>query len=133
MAVATGLFHRRNWSESAVTIVLLLSAAVIGEGAAPAQATSMGRRIQTDIDLLSNTRTSAEDGSRAQADLLAAIRTPGGQERFVVMFEDASFAIHAGNWLQSAKPANSEDRTNICEVALGVLHNTTDSQLILAM
>ena len=49
------------------------------------------------------------------------------------MFEDASFAIHAGNWLQSAKPATSQDSSNICEVALGVLHNTSDNQLILAM
>jgi hypothetical protein len=93
----------------------------------------MARRIQIDIHLLSITRASAEDRSRAEADLVAAIRTPGGQERFVAMFEDAAFAIHAGNWLESVRPANSEDRTNICEVALGVLHNTNDNQLIMAM
>ena len=117
----------------APAILTLLAAAEIGAGLVHAQSTSMARRLQADVDLLANTGATAADRDRAQADLLAAIRTPGGQERFVVMFENAAFAIPAGNWLENVRTSNAPDRTSVCDVAMGVLHNTTDNQLIMAM
>jgi len=113
-------------------VLALLAAAEIGAGVARAQS-SMARRIQANVDMVANARASADDRDRAQADLLAAIRTSGGQERFVAMFENGAFAIPAGNWLENVKPATAQDRANICDVAMGVLHNTSDNQLIMAM
>ena len=131
MLVASGLVSRGlRYAPAALAIVFVTA---IGAHLAQAQSTPISRRIQTDVELFANPTASAEDRDRAQADLLALIRTPGGQERLVVMFENPAFAVRAGNWLESVRPSAAQDRTNVCEVALGVLHNTTDGQLVMAM
>src|SRR5437879_399603 len=136
-----GLFVHRLWSwlpkalhrRPGAAVLALLTATQINTGLAPAQVTSVTRRIQADVESIANAKSSAGDRDRAQADLLAVIGTPGGQDRFIVLFDNGDFAIRAGNWLENVQPLTIEDSVNACESAIGVLHSTKNSQLILAM